>query len=147
MTDTTTIPEPTDGRRVVVDTGALTNPLRLFWRDDKESAGRTDQADERWFDDENSDPLGWGEVCRNAKQVFLCERKPWGPLKQPDDESMVAVRLIVERIVRDVEYDRSEYEQAKTDDELSHLIDADASDMDGASVVIEANGTEIRSFQ
>lgn len=78
MTDqqtTTTIPEPADGRRVVVDTGSLLNPLRLYWRNDAE-AGRWDSLpDERWFDDENSDPLGWDEVCRNAKAVFLVDER------------------------------------------------------------------------
>jgi hypothetical protein len=141
-----TIPEPTDGARVVAETGEMTNLLRLYWRDDAEAAGRTNHADERWFDDYNADPISWNEVCRYAERLFLADRESWKSLPQPKDPSKVRVRLVVERVVRDVEYDRDKYEQAKAANDLDHLIDMDVSNMDGESVVVEADGTEIRPF-
>lgn len=79
MTDTSTIPEPADRRRVVVDNGpTASNPLNLFWRDDQEAKRWSGQPDERWFDDHNSDPLAWGEVLRGAEKVFLVHEEPMG---------------------------------------------------------------------
>jgi hypothetical protein len=147
---TNLIPEPADGARVVVETGDDTQPLRLYWRDDAEAAKRTTRPDERrWFDSRDINrPLVWDLVCMDATTdgVFLVDSKPWQPLEQPEDETRVAVRLIVEQVIRDTEFDRAEYEQAKTDDELAELIDMHVSDMDGDSVVVEVDGTKHRPF-
>lgn len=141
-----TIPEPGDGARVVINTDTDTYPLTLFWRDDAEAARWEALDGEHWFDSEDSDPMGWDVVTRDAKQVFLVDSEPWAPLAQPDDPTRVAVRLIVQGVVQDVVFDRDEYEQAKADDKLDHLVDVYVSDMDGESVVVEADGTEIRPF-
>ncbi|MFI7073475.1 hypothetical protein [Micromonospora sediminicola] len=142
-----TIPEPADGSRVVIDNGPTASyRLRLFWRDDTEAKRWGGHPDERWFDDDNSDPLAWGVVCRNAENVYRVERAPWEPLVQPDDPAKVSVRLVVEQVIRDEVYDRAEFEQAKADDEIDALIDMDASDIDGDSVVVEADGTEHRPY-
>lgn len=63
-----------------------------------------------------------------------------GPI-QPDDPTKIRVRVEQYR-EREFEYDRAQYEQAKADGTLYQLMDADLSDMDGPSVVIEADGTE-----
>jgi hypothetical protein len=77
MTDTTTIPEPADGRRVVVDNGpTASEPLRLYWRDDTEAKRRSGQPGEHWFDSTDSDPLDWAEVLRYAKTVHLVDVQP-----------------------------------------------------------------------
>lgn len=148
MTDTTTtIPEPADGTRVVVDNGPTASyRLRLFWRNDTEAKRWEGQPGERWFDDDTSDPLSWSEVCRGADNVYRVEVNPWKPLTQPDDPSKVAVRLVVEQVIRDEVYDRAEFEQAKENDGIYQLIDMDVSDMDGDSVLIEADGTENRPY-
>jgi hypothetical protein len=140
------VPEPTDRSRIVAEVHSMSSPLRLYWRDDAEARGRGGQDGEHWFDDHDADPVGWDVVCRNADKVFRVDSTPWEPLVQPSDPDRVKVRLIVDRVVRDEEYDLAEYDQMKADDELSHLIDNDVSDMDGDSIVIEADGTEIRPF-
>jgi hypothetical protein len=141
-----TIPEPADGCRVVVDTGSNPDRLELYWRDDAAAAHRSPLDGERWFDSEDGDPMAWVRVVRNFAGVFLVDNEPWKPLIQPDDPDRVAVRLFVEEVIRDVVFDRDEYEQAKTDDELDHLIDIHVSDMDGDSYVVEADGTMISPY-
>ena len=87
MTDTTTIPEPANGSRVVVDNGPTASTrLRLFWRDDTEAKRWGGQPGEHWFDDDNTDPLAWDQVCRDPEKVFLV---PDRPLFMPCDAALV----------------------------------------------------------
>lgn len=145
-----TIPEPADGSRVVVDAGdhvgRFTDQLRLYWRDDAASSRWNASPGERWFASTNTAPFSWAVATRYAEKVFLVDNEPWKPLAQPDDPDRVAVRLFVEGVIRDVVFDRSEYEQAKADDKLDHLVDVYVSDMDGDSYVVEADGAIIRPF-
>ncbi|MFG2046027.1 hypothetical protein ACGFIW_01185 [Micromonospora sp. NPDC048935] len=80
MTDqqtATTVPEPGDRARVVVDNGPTASTrLRLFWRDDDAAKGWGGQPGEHWFDDDNSDPMAWDQVCRNPEQVFPVSDRP-----------------------------------------------------------------------
>lgn len=139
-----TIPEPPNGSHVVVDYNNERIPHPgLYWRDDAKAATRPVEQGHRWFTGEGfSHPRTWADISAN-RTVFLARPEPMTPLDQPGDPAKVAVRLVVGEVISDEIFDRAEFEAAKTRDVggLSDLIDVYVSDMDGESLVVEADGT------
>lgn len=78
MPHTQNIPEPANGRRVVVDKGpAALPPVVLYWRDDSAALeGWQATERDRWFDHDDSDPISWGEVLSYARGVYLVPEEP-----------------------------------------------------------------------
>lgn len=57
------------------------------------------------------------------------------------------IRLrLVERGAYEVDVDRAEYEQAKADDRLDHLLDMQMSNIPTDSWIIEPDGTEVHPY-
>ena len=66
------LPEPADGTKLVrveYDRGNT-----VIWRDNASSSSR--YADERWFDDNNTDALAWPEILKYATAVHAISEKP-----------------------------------------------------------------------
>jgi hypothetical protein len=63
------LPEPSDGAVLAVDHGD--GDWKVIWRDDAE-AGRWDGPHDsgRWFDDNNSDPMGLYQHVKYARAVY-----------------------------------------------------------------------------
>jgi hypothetical protein len=81
MTTTTTRPniadtmrEPANGSKIVcVDADGTPT---VIWRDDHGYGLRSDHADERWYEDRNSDPMAWREILRYATAVHAVSVEP-----------------------------------------------------------------------
>lgn len=67
------------------------------------------------------------------------------PPAQPDDASQVTVRLWAYGTTT-ADYDRDEWRQAVDADELDHLIDHDASDLDTDTLIVDGHGAIIEPY-
>lgn len=71
------LPEPPDGTRLVIetDTDGDAPEYKVIWRDDAEAKRRGAHPDDRWFDDDDSDPMRLYAHVRYTTAVY--------PLGQP----------------------------------------------------------------
>jgi hypothetical protein len=60
------MPEPQNGTWLVC--AEHHHAPRVIWRDDDNSHSGFD--DERWFKDNNSDPMSWHEILKHADDVY-----------------------------------------------------------------------------
>lgn len=72
------LPEPADGAMVV--TCESSGVIRAWWRDDATTAEADweGQPGEHWFDDADSDPMGWDQVLKYADTVHRVQAEAMG---------------------------------------------------------------------
>jgi len=61
------LPEPPDGTRLVVDTEG---EPRVIWRDDAEAKNWDARPTDRWFDDDDSDPMSFYQYIKYAAAIY-----------------------------------------------------------------------------
>lgn len=66
------------------------------------------------------------------------------PVENSDPTKINLIGRTVEEAL--ITVDRREYEEAKAEGTLDHLLDAHLSDMDGKTVVIEPDGTVVNPY-
>ncbi len=78
------------------------------------------------------------------RAALAAEPDPDVPDENPDPELINLTGRSDERT--SITINRAEYEQAKADDTLDHLLDVYLSDMDGETEVVEPDGTVVRPY-
>ncbi len=102
---------------------------------------------EAWHYEDTHGQVGAPEGARTTKGLQavldLIERQEWPEAHA--DPSMINLRGVSEDSTV-MTVSREEYEQAKREGMLDHMLDVYLSDMDGETYVIEPDGTVVRPY-